>query len=449
MLLAVLFATVLVLGCNIVMPDGDGGTDGDTDGDGTLQKVETPIISPATGEFTEEQTVTITSTTSGAAIYYTVDNTVPSTGSILYNGSFTVSTTTTVQAIAVKTDMTDSDVASSAITITIPQSPVIGPTTKNGYPVLDGVSEQLNDIHFVSSTTGFIAGNGLMLNTTDGGTTWEECDISAANDQYDQTPNINAVDFVDTSTGYAAGRDATIIKTTDGGTTWVKQTVDGYWSTLYGMSFLDADYGWAVGANGSLKTTDGGTTWEVKAGIGYDVWFVDQSNGFSGIKASGYLSTGFMKKTTDGGDTWTSYIDYGNNEGINSFSFADATTGYASGIDGYQGLVLKTTDGGANWTEVSPKLYDSSFTAAINELVCVDSNTVVVCCGGGDLFYTTDGGTTWIALDSGTSKNLNSVFAVSDGTTLSIWVIGDIVGLIEGLPYGEEYPTYVKLEVTL
>ena len=55
--------------------------------------------------------VSITSVTSGAAIYYTTDGSEPSASSSTYTGSFTISNTTTVKAIAIKADYTDSDVA--------------------------------------------------------------------------------------------------------------------------------------------------------------------------------------------------------------------------------------------------------------------------------------------------------------------------------------------------
>ena len=61
----------------------------------------TPVISPTTGTYTSAQTVTITDATSGSNIYYTLDGNQPTSSSTAYNGSFTVSTTTTVKAIAI------------------------------------------------------------------------------------------------------------------------------------------------------------------------------------------------------------------------------------------------------------------------------------------------------------------------------------------------------------
>ena len=64
--------------------------------------VEAPTFSPAAGTYTEAQSVTLSSETSGATIYYTTDGTEPTTESTQYTAAIAVSTTTTIKAIAVK-----------------------------------------------------------------------------------------------------------------------------------------------------------------------------------------------------------------------------------------------------------------------------------------------------------------------------------------------------------
>ena len=78
---------------------------------------ETPItFSPAGGTYTTAQTVTISCSTSGATIYYTIDGSTPSASSTTYNGPITISETTTLKAIAIK-DGTSSNVATATYTI--------------------------------------------------------------------------------------------------------------------------------------------------------------------------------------------------------------------------------------------------------------------------------------------------------------------------------------------
>ena len=79
--------------------------------------VATPTFTPASGTtFTSSQKVTISCATAGAKIYYTTDGTEPTTASTLYNGAFTITTTTTIKAIAVKDGMTDSAVVTATYT---------------------------------------------------------------------------------------------------------------------------------------------------------------------------------------------------------------------------------------------------------------------------------------------------------------------------------------------
>ena len=81
--------------------------------------VETPVITPATGTFAAAQSVTIKCGTSGADIYYTTDGKDPTDSSTKYTSPISVSKTTTVKAIAVKSGCEDSSVATATITINV------------------------------------------------------------------------------------------------------------------------------------------------------------------------------------------------------------------------------------------------------------------------------------------------------------------------------------------
>jgi hypothetical protein len=99
----------------------------------------TPVITPATGSFSSAQTVSITDSTAGAKIFYTLDGSTPTTSSTAYTGTFTVSATTTVQAIATATNFTTSATASSVITIQSGGTTTSG-TTSSGNTVVPAPS---------------------------------------------------------------------------------------------------------------------------------------------------------------------------------------------------------------------------------------------------------------------------------------------------------------------
>ena len=77
----------------------------------------TPTFSPAGGLYTSAQNVTISTTTTGASIYYTTDGSTPTASSTPYTGAIAVNTTTTIKAIAVKEGNNNSTVASATYLI--------------------------------------------------------------------------------------------------------------------------------------------------------------------------------------------------------------------------------------------------------------------------------------------------------------------------------------------
>jgi N-acetylneuraminic acid mutarotase len=78
----------------------------------------TPTLSVASGTYNTTQTVTIADATPGASIYYTTNGATPGTSSSMYSGPITVSTTMTLEAIALVNGYKASAVASDTYTIT-------------------------------------------------------------------------------------------------------------------------------------------------------------------------------------------------------------------------------------------------------------------------------------------------------------------------------------------
>lgn len=79
--------------------------------------VALPSFSPAAGAYGPSQSVSISSPTSGAKIYYTTNGSTPTTASTLYSGAISVAVSETVKAIGVKAGFSNSAVASAAYVI--------------------------------------------------------------------------------------------------------------------------------------------------------------------------------------------------------------------------------------------------------------------------------------------------------------------------------------------
>ncbi|WP_263337675.1 chitobiase/beta-hexosaminidase C-terminal domain-containing protein [Acidicapsa dinghuensis] len=110
-------------------------------------QVSAPTFSPAAGSYTPPISVTLSDFTTGATIYYTTDGSTPTTSSTKYTGAFTLSSTTTVNAIAVASGYTTSNVSSATYTLVTGQTGINFPTgfaSTAGIVDLNG-STQLND----------------------------------------------------------------------------------------------------------------------------------------------------------------------------------------------------------------------------------------------------------------------------------------------------------------
>ena len=80
-------------------PTASGGS---TDTNSTPQWATTLSFSPAAGTYPDAQSVVLNANDTTASIYYTIDNSIPTTASTLYKGAIPVGATTRIKAITVK-----------------------------------------------------------------------------------------------------------------------------------------------------------------------------------------------------------------------------------------------------------------------------------------------------------------------------------------------------------
>jgi hypothetical protein len=87
-----------------------------------LAPAAAPVFSPPPGQYTGSQSVTLSSATPGAAIYYTVNGSTPTAASALYTGAISVSSNITIEAIATADGYASSAVSTGTYSIVQPSS---------------------------------------------------------------------------------------------------------------------------------------------------------------------------------------------------------------------------------------------------------------------------------------------------------------------------------------
>ncbi len=195
---------------------------------------------------------------------------------------------------------------------------------------------------------GWYDGDPRVVKTSDGGQTWQVFDLSAF------ARGLVDCYFINSDTGFVVGASGTtfqnqvvvVLQTTNGGTTWETKHKGTRSSELgWKISFPSRRVGYASieafnpGVVYVLKTTDGGATWQDvrfhdslldEQGIG----FVNENVGWVGGWGNPTYST------VDGGATWQ-LANFGMN--INRFRFLSDTLAYAVGQTVYKYSITPTT----------------------------------------------------------------------------------------------------------
>ena len=129
--IVVLFVLTIITGVGSLIDGCGGGSSSGSNNSTQTPQAAAPTLSPAAGAYASAQTVTLSDSTTGASIYYTIDGSTPSTSSTKFTSSITVSSTETIEAMAAASGYTNSAVASAVYTINLPAAtaPTFSPGT--------------------------------------------------------------------------------------------------------------------------------------------------------------------------------------------------------------------------------------------------------------------------------------------------------------------------------
>ncbi|WP_299734288.1 YCF48-related protein [uncultured Endozoicomonas sp.] len=202
-----------------------------------------------------------------------------------------------------------------------------------------------------------VGDRGHILYSDDHGSNWQQAKVPTQQ-------MLTAVYFPSSSTGYAVGHDALILKTVDAGDSWHIVYEDrALEAPLLDVWFENETRGIAVGAFGTLLSTDdGGKSWTDRT---YDL---DNEDGFhyNAIAGDGegnvYLvgETGLLFHSSDNGDNWNRLdsIYQGSLFGVS----ADKKRVMVFGL---RGNAFLSTDKGDNWQPISTNLQETLFGSTI------------------------------------------------------------------------------------
>ena len=215
-------------------------------GGSTTETCAMPMFNPVAGIYTSAQSVTISTATSGASIYYTTDGTLPSsTNGLLYTGAINVSESMNINAIAVKTGCNDSQVAEAS------------------YTILSGGGDG-KIYRRVTSTNDLVAGQKYII-------MYENGSSSVGMGAYDGSKHFNGVENLTISNNKVNIAGTSVLELTLGGST-------GAWTLFTGSGYIQgAD---AVQFNIVDNATANNSKWIISNSI-------DNTNGF-GVKNAQY-----------------------------------------------------------------------------------------------------------------------------------------------------------------
>ncbi len=267
-----------------------------------------------------------------------------------------------------------------------------------------GTLAWLRAVHFISEDAGWVVGsNGTLLATDDGGEKWTAVKKLPKD-------NFRDVYFADSMNGwilaerdvYRVGTAAVsyLLETVDGGDTW--ERVEFSRSRERATGFLFANGKRLIfGEAGTIWRFDKGSDWRREElpvkNIILDAYFTDANTGV----LTG--TTGTVLFTQDGGATWNSVsIPEGGAVRLNSVEFVSELVGWAAGGNG---SLYSTKNGGRSWLR-----HGTTSNLPLTDIKFADDRRGFAVGGNGTVLETVDGGATWTGVTRLTPHRLERLF---------------------------------------
>lgn len=320
-----------------------------------------------------------------------------------------------------------------------------GGTSGNPTPVSTGEKtvqiSTVTALRLADSKTGWVAGNGQIARTEDGGAHWKL--------QYASNKPVNQIFALSSSKVWATIGDEsasslTLIQSTNGGKTWTKA------GTVPNRGYLHFTNEKTAFSDDAMSK-DGGKTWTTLQTPGKEigeVYFHDLNNGWAVQMVNGRM---LFMHTGNGGKTWDTVMTRSTEEAPNNVIIRSTAANDAwieliggSGMSQTSYSLFHTTDGGKTWlpaivkngagsgpapgfTMDDPKVPSGMTSTSPGTLYVVNSQTAIMggqcqaCDKANTLMETKDGGKSWTISKAELTGYGTQVIGASDAS--HVWFI--------------------------
>lgn len=236
---------------------------------------------------------------------------------------------------------------------------------------------------------------GVIVRSADAGGTWQQVMAPVSAD-------LTSVRFSNPATVWAVGHDAVVLKSADAGLNW-SRVLDGRLLLKTMQQAAQANPRLAKEVERTMAQSASPDVWPSAI---LDLMFIDADHGFA-VGAFGLLLA-----TTDGGKTWQPWMDRSDNE-RQFHLYAIRGSSPRPYIAGEQGLLLRLDAAGQHFAKVETP-YNGSYFG-------VEAAGALVLAHGlrGNAFLSSDEGSTWRRLETGTDANLVGAGLLAGGLWLA------------------------------
>ena len=278
------------------------------------------------------------------------------------------------------------------------------------------------NVCFINQNTGWFSSWGgyysSLIKTTNGGASWDSVSMPAT---VPNTPDLNAVKFLNADFGWISSFYGYLYKTTNSGISWISDTTFKY-LYLSDVTPITENECWVVAHDGApnsrfYKTTNGGLNWDLKmtnASSYTKINFINSSTGYS-------CGNGRILRTQSGGTNWDTLYPSLSPFSIQTVLTSDGITMLSAGEgSGPSNKFFKSTNGGANWN-----ITTANSTITFNDIYFKDKQNGVAVGDSGAIYKSIDSGKTW-NITGGTS-GLSKIFFSDANTGFSISTLSSVI----------------------